>query len=642
MSRLFPCIERHSIRYRLFRLIVVAVTAALAISMVAGAALEWGNKQEQTRQSLLTIADAVGVAASAAVAFHDGKAAREALNIMAARREIEAAAIYGLEGALLASYGSDAGLPRTVDAGHEHLPAFSLLSPVTTLLQPIRLDDSTIGHIFIRANLAESRFRFLLQAFLVIAVNLLGLALVLGFGFKSLDRIVKPVKDLADTARQVRQDSNFSLRAAVAAGDDEIGDLVISFNAMLAEIERRQRDLAEYQGNLERLVLERTEALHATNRKLQAAKEAAETATVSKSRFLAAASHDLRQPIQAINLFNDALAKTPLNEDQKRISHYLGQSTRSLGDLLDALLDISKLDAGAITPTLETIDIYALFGSIDAEFAALAAAKALKFRLHFPPGEMALYTDGKLLQSLLRNLVGNAIKYTQRGGVLVGIRRSGDQAVIQVWDTGIGIAPESIGRIYDEYFQIHNPERNRAKGLGLGLAIAKRLARLLGSDIACRSRPGRGSLFEFRLPLVARDAATGDAGDEATPAPAASPAGRHVVVVEDDEMVAQALTLSLGTFGLSATAYGSGEQALADPRARDAYAYISDFQLPGMNGVQFLEAVQQRTAGPIRAVVLTGDTSPERLEVAHPTWKHLFKPIDLAKLLAAIEDQASG
>lgn len=639
MRRLFPCIDRHSIRYRLFRLIVVAVTAALAISMLAGAALEWGNKQEQTRQSLMTIADAVGVAASAAVAFHDGKAAREALNIMAARREIEAAAIYALEGRRLAGYGRETDLPEAIDGREEHLPNFGLLSPVTTLLQPIRLDDSTIGHIFIRASLAESRLAFLLQAVLVIGVNLLGLALVLGLGFKSLDKIVKPVKDLAGTARRVREDSNFSLRAADASVDDEIGDLVQSFNAMLAEIEMRQRDLADYQGNLERLVLERTEALHATNRKLLAAKEAAEMATASKSRFLAAASHDLRQPIQAINLFTDALAKPPLNEDQKRISHYLGQSTHSLGDLLNALLDISKLDAGAVTPTLEAIDIYTLFGSIDAEFAALAAAKSLRFRLHFPPGGLALYTDGKLLQSLLRNLIGNAIKYTQHGGVLVGIRRSGDQARIQVWDTGIGIAPNVIDRIYDEYFQVHNPERNRAKGLGLGLAIARRLARLLGSEIVCCSRPGQGSLFEFRLPLAAP--ATGTAGETTAADPAAAAAGRQVVIVEDDEMVAQALTLSLRTLGMAATAYGSAEQALADPHAWGAYAYISDFQLPGMNGVQFLEAVQQGTVGPIRAVVLTGDTSPERLELTHPTWKHLFKPVDLTKLVAAIEDQAS-
>ncbi|MDK9726352.1 MAG: ATP-binding protein [Sterolibacteriaceae bacterium MAG5] len=637
MGRLFPCIDRYSIRYRLFRLIVVAVAAAVGIAMLAGAALEWRNQQEQTRQSLLTIADAVGVAAGAAVAFHDGKAAREAMNIMAARQEIEAAAIYALDGYRLAAYGQEAGLPETADDRQEHLPSFGLLAPVTTLLQPIRLDDSTIGHIFIRANLAESRFHFLLQAFLVIGVNLLGLVLVLGFGFRSLDRIVKPVKDLAGTAREVRESSDFSLRAA-AAGDDEIGDLVRSFNAMLAEIEMRQHSLAGYQNNLERLVLERTEALNATNRRLFAAKEAAEQATQSKSRFLAAASHDLRQPIQAINLFTDALAKTSMNEDQKRIAHYLGQSTRNLGDLLNALLDISKLDAGAVTPALEPVDIYTLFGGIDAEFAALAAAKGLKFRLHFPPGELALYTDGKLLQSLLRNLVGNAIKYTQRGGVLVGIRRSGDQARIQVWDTGIGIAPEYIDRIYDEYFQVQNPERNRAKGLGLGLAIARRLARLLGSDIVCRSRPGQGSLFEFRLPLAAP--AAGTAGDAAAAGPAAA-AGRQVVIVEDDEMVAQALTLSLRALGFAATAYGSAEQALADPRAWGAYAYVSDFQLPGMNGVQFLEAVQQGTLNPIRAVVLTGDTSPERLEITHPTWKHLFKPVDLTKLVAAIEEQAS-
>jgi signal transduction histidine kinase len=210
----------------------------------------------------------------------------------------------------------------------------------------------------------------------------------------------------------------------------------------------------------------------------------------------------------AINLFKDALSKTPLNEEQRRIDSSLSQSIQSLGDLLDALLDISKLDAGAITPKAKPIDVHELFNAIEAEFATVAYAKALRFKLQFPLENRAMVSDGQLLHNLLRNLIGNSIKYTERGGVLVGLRRRGNQAILQVWDTGIGIAPEHLDSIFEEYFQVGNPERDRAKGLGLGLSLAKRQAQLLGTEIVCRSRLGKGSVFEFRLPLVDKPAKT--------------------------------------------------------------------------------------------------------------------------------------
>jgi len=510
MQRLRAYFDSNSIRFRLFRLVVMIATVVLAISLAGGALFEWNHQQQQVTKSLSTLAQATGAAASAAVAFRDRRAAGEALHLLVAQKEIEAAALYPLEGYRLASYGDEGRLPSNIGQLREHLPSFSLFSPSTTLFQPIMLDDATIGHIFIRASLLDYRHDFLLKTALAIGVNLLGLLLALGLGLRLLDSILKPVRELADTSRQVREEKNFSLRATppvAGAPRDELGELVVSFNAMLAEIERREHDLMRYHNDLERMVLERTEALLAANRELSLAKDAAEAASVSKSRFLAAASHDLRQPIQAINLFQHAMNRTELNAEQKHLSDYLSRSALSLGDLLNALLDISKLDAGVITPTPEVIAVHELFNSLDAEFAPIAFAKSLRFKLHFPFGEMALFTDGKLLQFLLRNLIGNALKYnTEQGGILVAIRRRGDQAIIQVWDTGIGIAAEYMDTIFDEYFQVANPERDNAKGLGLGLPIVKRLAKLLGTEVVCRSRLGRGSVFEFRLPLADKPA----------------------------------------------------------------------------------------------------------------------------------------
>lgn len=494
-----------SIRAKLFLLVLLVSASALVISMVGAALLEWNKQQEHVRQTLTTTAHAAGIAVSAALAFHDGKAAGEALRILEAQTMIEAAALYPLEGYRLATYGDSVGLPENVDKLREHLPDFGPWSATTTLFQPVVLDGMAIGHIYLRASLLDYRRAYLWFATLVIGANLLGLLLAGGFGWRFIDRIVKPVRELAGTSRQVRISGNFALRATPPDANldrDEISELVDSFNAMLAEIERRERELASYHKLLENRVQERTAALQIANRDLQQAKEAAEAATFAKSRFLAAASHDLRQPIRAINLFKEALDRTSLNAEQQRISQLLSRSILSLGDLLDALLDVSKLDTGAVTPQPGIMDIHELFSGIDAEFSILAAAKSLRFKFFFPPGAMLLFTDRVLLEGLLRNLIGNAINYTDRGGVLVAIRRRGDQALIQIWDTGIGIAPEHQATIFDEYFQVANPERDKAKGLGLGLAIASRLAKLLNTQIVCHSRLGKGSVFEFRLPLA--------------------------------------------------------------------------------------------------------------------------------------------
>ena len=223
---------------------------------------------------------------------------------------------------------------------------------------------------------------------------------------------------------------------------------------------------------------------------LVVAKQCAEGANMAKTRLLAMASHDLRQPIQAINLFLDALGRTDLSTEQKTIAKFLSLSVHSLGELLYSLLDLSKLDAGLITPLLKETPVEEVFGAVDDAFSTLARQKNLRFKLFYPFKGMLLVTDSRLLLSVLRNLIDNAFKYTKRGGVLVGVRRRGGCAVIQVWDTGIGIDPRYGERIFDECFQVGNPLRDRAQGLGIGLSIARRMARLLKGEVSFRSRQG--------------------------------------------------------------------------------------------------------------------------------------------------------
>lgn len=263
----------------------------------------------------------------------------------------------------------------------------------------------------------------------------------------------------------------------------------------LSEQRRATQELERYRQQLEQLVEQRT-------RELAVAKDAAETANQAKTRFLAASSHDLRQPLMAISLFLDALSRTPLSLEQSRLTDHMGRCVHSLGEMLNTLLDIARLDSGAVEASFSAESADELCRWLDNEFASVFMRKRLRFILCFPIREIFLHTDIKLLKSILRNLIDNAQKFCTRGGVLVGIRRRGKHALIQVWDTGRGIAPENLELIFGEYYQIGNEERDPEKGVGLGLSIVLRQARLIGAEIRCRSLPGKGSVFEIELPLA--------------------------------------------------------------------------------------------------------------------------------------------
>lgn len=382
---------------------------------------------------------------------------------------------------------------------------------------------------------------------------------------------------------------------------------------------------------------------------LLVAKQQAESANLAKTRFLAAASHDLRQPIQAINLFRDALGRTELNDEQKTICNFLSMSVHSLGELLYSLLDISKLEAGLVVPQFESVSVEALFMAIDAEFSPVLQQKNLRFKLFYPIKDMTLVTDPRLLLSILRNLVDNAIKYTEAGGVLVGARRRSGGVVIQVWDSGIGIDEQYGDQIFDECFQVGNAVRDRTKGMGIGLSIARRTATLLGGEVVYRSRAGRGSVFDIWLPEVSTDCA--QEGDD--PGPVLSlpseieveescrVAGWRVVVIEDDPVVAKSIEISLQTIGVSVGVFFSAEAALEDSGIVGADFYISDFNLPGIDGVQFLNVLQARSNRPIDAVLMTGETSNDQLEFTSSSrWPVLFKPVGLNTLLGFMNDAA--
>jgi signal transduction histidine kinase/CheY-like chemotaxis protein len=389
--------------------------------------------------------------------------------------------------------------------------------------------------------------------------------------------------------------------------------LVSRLMAALRAVERLNVDL-------ERRVDERTHEL--------------QTAMAAKSRFLAAASHDLRQPVAAIGLLVGLLREREPASAPRAMVDRIDEAVASLEALLKGLLDLSRLESGTVKPRLEHVALQPLFDAVAAHERALAQAQGLQLR--WRPTRLAVRTDPVLLEQILRNLVSNGLRHSNHGGVLVTARRrAGGRVLLQVWDTGYGIAPDQQSAVFEEFVQLDNPARERARGLGLGLAIVKRCTRVLESSLTLRSRPGRGSCFGLELPAAHLPQAV------APPAAAANEplAGWQVIVVEDDPAVREALQLRLAQWGAEVTEFdgiASFGRALESGHMARADLVVTDNRLAG-GGAAEVVRMARRHLGDVPALVVTGDTSPEVIStLAASGLPVLHKPFRTEQLLSAI------
>jgi PAS domain S-box-containing protein len=370
---------------------------------------------------------------------------------------------------------------------------------------------------------------------------------------------------------------------------------------------------------------------------LETARNAAETANRAKSSFLAAASHDLRQPVQALTLFTSALEERLADHPAAALAALIRQALVALQGLLESLLDISRLDAGVVEVNLSRLSLGEIITPLEAEYAARASAKGLRFRVTC--ADHWTETDPKLLGRVLRNLLENALRYTDRGGILLGCRRRSDRLMLQVVDTGIGIPHEKVEAVFQEFVQLHNEARDRSKGLGLGLAIVRRLLALMGHTLEVRSVPGRGTTFSIALPRVATER-------ESRPIPKVAPVRkamgtREVLVIEDEVMVRQGIEMLVDGWGCHALPAADEDEAVAvATKHRMPDRIIADYRLQnGRLGTDAVRAVQQACGRAIPAIIVTGDTAPERIaEVKASGFAMAHKPVDPDRLHSFIEE----
>lgn len=484
-------------------------------------------------------------------------------------------------------------------------------------------DAPPLGHVVMEVSRAGVVSRSQDMLAIGLAVTLGGLLFGSVLAVRIGRGVIQPILRVSHMIERIGA-GELSVRGEVRP-DDPLRDLQQGLNQM-AEHLKQGRD------ELERRVTLATA-------ELRSKKEEAETATRAKSRFLAAASHDLRQPIHALGMFVARLAQLPHDRETRHLIGNLEASVRAMQDLLDALLDVSRLDADAVRVQLQPVPLAPLFEQLRGALMPVATDKGLRLRVR--DSALWVQSDPTLLHRILLNLVSNALRYTGHGGVLVGCRRSrgGSHLWIEVWDTGVGIPAEHQQDIFREFYQIGNPERDRSKGLGLGLNIVDRTARLLGHEVKLCSVPGHGTRFRLELPLA-------PAGDlQALMAAAEQPQqvddvrGLRILVIEDDRQSAQALRGLLDSWGCVVAVVEGLQGALTVVDGGFVPDLVlSDFRLrAGESGMQTLQTLRTQLERPLPACLMSGDTDPELIQSCRDAGLPLLhKPVRPAKLRTLI------
>lgn len=500
------------------------------------------------------------------------------------------------------------------------LPDTSLNTGLPDFADPAEASQNIIGHVMVGLSsapiMARQRQTILSAAALVLGV----ITLTFMIAWRLSSRLTHQVRDVSLAVEKIAR-GELNIRVSESA-HAEMGQLEHGINR-LAEA------LTGSQLNMQARIAEATASLAAK-------KDEAERANIAKSRFFAAASHDLRQPLHALALFVGAMKEHARYPEMKPLIDHIDASVSAMETLFNSLLDISRLDAGILEVHKEHFPASRLFDRVHQQYAEVAREKGLRFTVR--PCNLTLYSDPVLLERILLNLVSNAIRYTHDGGILIAGRRRGKQLLIQVYDTGLGIPEASQEAVFQEFVQLNNPARDRKKGLGLGLAIVSRLARLMDQRVQVRSVTGRGSVFSVEVPL-------GSSQEAASPTPQLMTSsgqldGKLAVLIDDEEAILLAMEELFDAWNIDLITARNVEEAVDWLRSseRTPDILMTDYRLPdSTNGVEVVNYLRMCFGENLPALILTGDTAPDTLQrINEAGMSILHKPIRPARLRSLI------